>query len=329
MKGIRGPLALLGLIVAAGELRAQVIVVPNPYVGPPPGFYFSQSGRRSSVAISIGGYGGNPFFSSPIGYGGGISQVTLVYPPQSVVAQQQPAAAGPRILRLDDLASLDPDLRPDPMPEKPRNPPLPGGREAGVFRPLAPDNRDRAVRPLPPEPAPKPNLPPAPVGNLPRPAPANADPKVEGDEQLKLGREAYAAREYGRATQRFRDAARRMPDDAQPYLLLGQSLFAAGRYPEAVEAIRAGVGLRPDWPNARFAPRDLYGPNVADFTDQMRRLSDALEVLPDDPVLLFLYGYELWFDGRQDEARRLFQRARPASPNPAVIDRFLGPRAVL
>ena len=157
-------------------------------------------------------------------------------------------SVAPRILRLDDLGMLDPDLRARSarQTEKPApDPQLPGGRDAGVFRPLAPDNRDRAVRPMPPEaprlPAPKRR---APVHELPRPAPPAADPKAEGERQLNLGREAFAAREYGRATQRFRDAARRTPDDPLAAFPPGPvASFAAGRYPEAVAAIQTGVGL--------------------------------------------------------------------------------------
>jgi hypothetical protein len=332
MTGIRGLLALFGLAAGAAELRAQVVIGPNPYLGGT-GVVYASHGRHASFALGISGYWGNPFWNSPYGYNA-INQVTVVYAPPPVTTTTvilPPPVLGSRIVRLDDLGTLDPELRADaprvpdrapppaPAPAPAPMPPLPGGRDAGVFRPLAPDNRDKAAKPVVPEPK----------GELPRPAPPEADPKAEAARQLKVGREAHAAREYGRAAQRFREAARQTPDDALPYLLLGQSLFAAGRYAEAVEAIRAGVTLRPDWPDARFAPRELYGDNAAEFNDHLRRLREALDMLPDDPVLLFLYAYQLWFDGRQEEARPLFRRARPGVPDPAVIDRFLAARPVL
>src|SRR5207253_7172266 len=117
--------------------------------------------------------------------------------------------------------------------------------------------------------------------------------------------------------QRFRDATKLTPADALPYFLLGQALFASGRYPEAVAAIRAGVQLRPDWPTERFPPRDPYGANVADFEDQLRRLRLSLEEFRDDADLLFLLGYELWFDGKPDEARAFFLKARLGAVDPA------------
>ena len=137
MTSIRGLLALLALTAGAAEIRAQVILVPNPYVGGS-GIYYSHSGRHSALSLSLGGYYYGPYLGAPPGYNA-INQVTVVYTPQA----------------------LDPELRADPpgrRQEQAPDPRLPGGRDAGVFRPLAPDNRDRAVRPAPPEP-PEPPLP--------------------------------------------------------------------------------------------------------------------------------------------------------------------------
>jgi tetratricopeptide (TPR) repeat protein len=133
-----------------------------------------------------------------------------------------------------------------------------------------------------------------------------------------------AAGEYGRAAERFRRAADAAPQEALPRLLLAQALLALAKYADAVDALYAGLALEPDWPAATFRPLELYGPNVADYPEHLRRLEDTLARHPDDSLLLFLSGYELWFDGRKDEARLLFRRALPGSARPAVIERFLG-----
>ena len=74
--------------------------------------------------------------------------------------------------------------------------------------------------------------------------------------------------------------------------------------------------LQPDWPDARFQPLDLYGPHPADYADHAKALADALGRRPGDPDLLFLDGYALWFDGRKDDARPLFQKALPGAAYP-------------
>ena len=84
-----------------------------------------------------------------------------------------------------------------------------------------------------------------------------------------------------------------------------------------------GMRLEPDWPLANFRPVTLYGDNVTDLPEHLRRLENALNRHPDDAVLLFLYAYELWFDGRQDEARPLFQRATAVAPDRSFSERFL------
>jgi tetratricopeptide (TPR) repeat protein len=138
-----------------------------------------------------------------------------------------------------------------------------------------------------------------------------------------LGRESFAALEYGRAAQRFRQASNLAPRDGLPWFLLAQALLAQGKYHEAQDAILAGLERDPAWPTAQFRPFLLYGPHVAEYPEQLRTLEETRARHPDDPVLLFLSAYQLWFDGRREEARPLFRRARLRSPAPAAIDRFL------
>jgi tetratricopeptide (TPR) repeat protein len=173
-------------------------------------------------------------------------------------------------------------------------------------------------------------MPPVPQNPPPaaRPEPPR-QPQVEEREDekarlIRLGREAMAAAEYGRAADRFRQAGAVAPGEALPKLLLAQALLALGKYRDAVDSLSAGLTLEPNWSASAFRPLELYGPNVVDYSDHLRRLEETLARHPDDPVLLFLTAYALWFDGRKDEARLLFRRALPGAPDPAVIERFLG-----
>jgi tetratricopeptide (TPR) repeat protein len=233
---------------------------------------------------------------------------------------------------------------------------------AGRFRPLAPDNRDQARQPAPPpdvfkppapppdmpkapaprpeEPPPKPKqeeLPPRPeepkpkppvrhVQELPLPPEPDPNPNNEAGRQIALGRAAFAAGEYGRAAHHFRLAAVTDPMTPIGHFLLAQALFALGKYEEAVATIHAGLRLQPDWPQRRFRPLELYGDNVADYPEHLARLEEAATRQPDDPVLLFLYAYQLWFDGRQDEALPVFQRAARVLPDKGDVERFLEAR---
>ena len=240
MWGIRKLLALLGLLLATAErARPQPLVVVNPYLGTSgTGIFYTHGSRHGRLTISLGSYSpggyyygyGSPFFAGPYGYNS-ISSVTVVYGPPPLLAPPlpflvpQPLGAGQPFggggggtLRLDDLGQLDPTLRADHrMPATATGSRAialcPAAATPGVH-PLAPDNRDRAARPVPAEPPRKPDPPPEaprrpapmpvpfdPAAELPRPARPDADQKAEGERQLKLARDAFAAQEYGRAAQ--------------------------------------------------------------------------------------------------------------------------------
>jgi hypothetical protein len=267
-------------------------------------------------------YFGNPFVVWPS------SGITVVsYSPVPAVPLPPVAVVERPRREINEEQELDRLLQqldiPRPQPQPPAAPPLPPGAPVSVFRPILPEDRVRAqqpARPDEPPPPPKPPLPP-----LPGPAVAEADPKLAYAQQITLGKEAFAAGEYGRAERRFEQAATIRADEPEAHFLLAQAQFALGKYQEASAAIQAGLRSKPSWPNSGFQVRPLYGANVQDFSDQLKRLADALAKYPEDPALLFLYGYELWFDNRRDEARVIFQRARSTTSDPTFCDRFLDP----
>jgi hypothetical protein len=343
MWSVRWLVGLAPLFCTVAEGRAQVIVVPSPvgvsgFIGGRSGLIITQNGPRTQFALRFQrsyGYGyfaPNPYSSF---YG---SRVFVFYsppPPPAAIVIGQPPEDVPDdrggILLVPRRRRPPPELGPEagapPRPEPPPmvEAPLPGA-PASVFRPIGPADRARAQEPVPPDrprlPEPEP-LPPDREPGLPRPLPPEAEPKKESTRQVALGKEAFAAQEYARAVTRFRQASKLFAQDPMAHFLLAQALFAIGKYDEAVEAIHAGMRLQPDWPKARFRPAELYGPNAADFPGHLKRLQAAVERHPDDSVLLFLYAYELWFDGRQEESLPLFRRAAAVAPDKTYIERFL------
>ena len=338
MTGVRCAAAILGLTLAASALPAQGVFIsyPAPYYGYPVGgvVSFGHGHSHGRLSFSLGGPGYGPYGYSPYGYVS--NQVTVVVTPPPLVIVDPFDRPDPDELTLEMLrASLQNDLaRP--------NPPIAGEQHFGGFHKVEPPGGRRPQPPEllnPPAPAPqapppppppvKPPLPPAPPPpvepppDLPMPpAPLN-DPDAEYNRLLGLGRDAFANLEYGRAADRFRQAAAVAPNRPLPWFLLGETLFALGKYHDAVDAVHAGMVLQPDWPDAPFRPLELYGPHPADYTDQLQALRDALDRRPGDPDLLFLDAYALWFDGRKDEARPLFQKALPGAADPGMVLRFL------
>lgn len=155
-------------------------------------------------------------------------------------------------------------------------------------------------------------------------APRRAGNALAGaDQRIEEGRAAFARGEYGRALEQFRQAVLIAPAESTAYFLLSQAQFAVGKYDDAVGSITLGIELRRDWPQSRFDARALYKQNAAAFEFHIRNLRTAIEAAPDDPRLLFLLGVELWFDGKQDEARPLLHKAARFARDPAPILPFL------
>jgi hypothetical protein len=336
MSCIRWSVALLGLLLGAAELPAQGYLYPGPY-GYGGSFSYSRFRRHGGLSLSVGGFATRAY-SYGVLLPGFVPPpppvVTVVYavPPPPPPPPPQVVFVSPTRILVDGLPldilprnRQEMPLAAEP-PERLPPPPLPG-QNAGAFRPLDPDNRERARRPLPPDqPPPKPPdapKPPEKPKELPRPPRPENEAKPENVRLLDLGRRAFVALEYGRAAQRFRQATQVAPAEPTAYFLLAQTLFALGKYDDAVEAIHNGMARDPDWPKSRFRPLELYGPNVADYAEQLQRLDDVLKRHPNDPVLLFLSAHQLWFDGRKEEARPLFRRARGGLAHPADADRFL------
>ena len=294
MRRFGGLLVLIVLIAVVSDAHAQFF---NPYGVGGGGFQFSYSRGGPGRGLRLGGavnFGPPPafFVGPPIPFAGPYF-VPRYNPPITVVNYVTP----PPIVMM-------PPAPPEPLPPQG----LPRFMEPPVVRPPVVKKDDA-----------KPMKPPA---ELPKPEAPKAHPADEYDRQVRLGQEAFQAEEYGRSAQRFRQATVLQPDVGQAYFLLAQSLIAMGKYHEAYDAIVAGLERKPDWPTSGFRPVEMYEVQ-AEYPEHLRTLEEALARHPRDPELLFVAGYALWFDGRRDEAGRLFQRALARAKDRGPIERFL------
>jgi hypothetical protein len=333
MKRVTWTLAPLLALAWAGESRGQFV----PYYSSGGyaqggGIGFSYQRRHLSLSGFLGGFSGgrlgmggayllDPFGPAPL-YG---PTTVYVLPPQVVVMPPQAARGLLRQPTLEEeTAGIDLDLVPAKKPSQELLPaPAPAPLDLpgkDVSRPVPP------VRPAdlpPPE-----KVPPAPPRPPKKEPPRPAEPRDESARLTNLGLAAFTAQAYGLAALRFRQAAAADPKGARAHFLLAQAQLALGKYPAAVESIHAGMRLHQNWPRAPFQPRlDLYGGIEPDFAEHLERLEGALKQAPKRPALLFLLAYQLWFDGRRDEAVPLFRQARALTADPSFIDQFLAAAA--
>lgn len=336
MTGLRWSSPLVSLVLCAALAPAQGVIITGGSYG------YARGKSSKSLSLSLNGivvggsygYGPSPYASpgySASGFFPSGSRYTVIYSGPQVVAtpinlQQMadavynsaPPDTGLRHIperrrdRVEDLpppaAAAPPPAAAAVPPQPPPPAPLPG-QNTGVFRPIGPDERDRARQPVLPEPEPEPQPPP-------KPAPP------PGTKLIDQGRMAFAEGEYGRAADHFRRAVAAADADPLPRFLLVETLTALGKYTAAAEAARSAAERFRDWPALTVRPLDLYGARSADFTEHLKQLEQTRAAHPGDPALSFLTAHTLWFAGRKDEARDLFRRAAPNFP---AAERFLKP----
>jgi hypothetical protein len=309
MRCVQGIVTAAAVLLVAGEVSGQRIVIG--YRGSyGPGWGYARTGRLLS---SSGFYGG------PYGLGFGSVTVVPAYVPRStiiVVVPREYLSRDRERVREDE--PREDTIRIRPRPDREPEPPAESEPER-IKAPKPAPRADEVELVPPPQLLEQPRMLPA---ELPKPRPPD-DPAEASARHIRIGRNAFAEGEYGRSAYRFRKASDLTPDQASPHFLLAQASFALGKYRDAVGAIHAGMALDPTWPATgdRFAA--LYGANNNDFALHLDQFAAARAAHPDDSVLLFLQGVVMWFDGRREDARLLFEKAAPRVPDRRDIDRFL------
>ena len=153
------------------------------------------------------------------------------------------------------------------------------------------------------------NVEPAPV------APPAAIPEEEVEplpelrpDPVELLEAAAAAFRRGR----YEDAVEMLSDSrtGEAALLRGQSLLAAGRVPQAAEAVHAALALTPQrqWGTVVARFRDYYA-DSRDYTEHLRALEGYVAAHPRSAPGRFLLGYHYGFLGHAAEAERQLQQA--------------------
>jgi hypothetical protein len=321
MKCAQGVVGLVVIALAVSEASAQGI-----FIGYSGGRGFGWASTRSGRSLSYSGtYGGLSGYGSSLGY----SSVTIVQPyvSRSIIIVVVPRELLSRDRNRDrDREEEAPEgvvrIRPRLNREQERD------REKEQEREFV-EEKIKPPRPIEPselaELVPPPQLLEQPRLKMPEPMKPRPveDPREASARHIGIGKDAFAVGEYGRAAFRFQKATELTPDQALPHFLSAQASLALGKYRDAVSAVYAGMALDPTWPatGSRFAA--LYGQANNEFALHLQQLGAARDAHPDDPVLLFLQGVTLWFDGRQDDARLLFEKAAPRVPDRRDIDRFL------
>ena len=318
-------------LLSVTSLQAQFSggpVRPGPGKGGiNPGNSNARSGIRSGEPLAV--YPGRPAFFVPLGIPifpfaslGWVDGPSLLAARPAIVIVSPPIVTGNNnfVPNFNPAPAGDDDIPPGMKPGdqliiKPKRAlPLLPPPDAPMPEPIAPAALRPRPKPIDDEP-----FAPRKIVNLDKPDP---DPEKEAARLVKLGKNAFAAGEFGAAGEHFDRASVANPKSALPHFLKAQSSFAAGKYADAVASIRVGLDLERTWPGSPFDPKELYGTAPAVFNEHLATLRGVVAANPAEATLEFLLGYELWFIGEKVEAKKWFDLAEKRLPAPGPIALF-------
>jgi tetratricopeptide (TPR) repeat protein len=132
---------------------------------------------------------------------------------------------------------------------------------------------------------------------------------------VEKGETAFKAGNYEGAVYAWRHAAVDDPQNGLLTMMLGQALFATGKYEEAAGATQAAMHhlSKDQWGVVVTHYTQLYG-RTQDYTNQLRALEKAMKAKGDDPALRFLTGFQYAYLGFVDQAIDQLDRAIKLAP---------------
>jgi tetratricopeptide repeat protein len=123
------------------------------------------------------------------------------------------------------------------------------------------------------------------------------------------GEQDFQAGRYDDAVKDWQHALVDNPQNGGLAMLLGQALFATGRFEEAAGATQLAMHMLPQdqWGSVITHYRELYPPNQ-DYNQQLRALETAVKS-HDSPASRFLLGFQYGYLGYPKEAVRELDKA--------------------
>ena len=174
-----------------------------------------------------------------------------------------------------------------------------------------------------PAPWPGPMIPAPPGGDMPFPLPTKQMPRpsrvdpAKAEKLVKLGDNLLRAGIFGRAKERYRQAARADFSSAIPRMRLAVLAMVTGRYSEAADGFREAQAADPRWLDH---PRDiqaLFG-DPSDFDARLAKLETHLQAHPEDRDAWLLLGITRLLTGNADLAADIFLRISREPPDPTL-----------
>jgi tetratricopeptide (TPR) repeat protein len=151
----------------------------------------------------------------------------------------------------------------------------------------------------------------------PTPMPTNA-----ATDYASLGEAAFRGGDYDGAIRNWQHALIDAPNNGTLVLMVGQALFAVGKYPEAAGAVQTAMQASPveQWNAVVAHSNELYGSPQA-YADQITKLEQAA-LKTDSPATQFLLGYHHGYRGDPNRAVADLEKGMKLEPQDQLMRRL-------
>jgi hypothetical protein len=183
------------------------------------------------------------------------------------------------------------------------------GNGAGLNRPAAPQQ-------LPAQPA---------QVNVPVVPKANSNDALRRSVRLQgVGDEYFAKQDYLQAYANYKQALSVAPSRIEPRFRMALALAATTHYGQAVDEMKRGLRMNPDWPRTGASLDELFGEdNILAKNAVLHKVATWVREDIRDPDRLFLIGVLLHFNDDGDKSHQFFEAASALSPIPTYAQAFL------
>ena len=141
---------------------------------------------------------------------------------------------------------------------------------------------------------------------------------------IGFGDTHFGKQKYSDAYDRYKKAAQAAPEIADAWFRQAFALSAMGRYDQAVKAVKRGVDINPDWAKSDFRLTEVYGQDDAVKQANLDSMAKASEDDQANGNVALMLGIHYYFDGKQELAKPLLERAAKVGGNDTVVQGFLG-----
>lgn len=139
---------------------------------------------------------------------------------------------------------------------------------------------------------------------------------------LKRGLEHFHKGDYQQAAAAFKLAADTHHGDPASRIYAGHTLFAVGRYQQAVTYLHRAFELQPKIALLDYDVRDDY-PKNEDFDKHLAALEAAVKKAPNDTNRLLILGYVRYYAGQRDKAHAPLAQADRINRGDSLAQRLM------